>query len=218
MLTETLGRFFTPEALKAIIAANVWQDGPATLLGHEYVHFGSGQFKEALGYINDQHALISTADAPHRMWTAFGRLTHGAHDFYAHTNYVDLWLQKHGGLQNTQPHEINGLDPELLNSPDLRSAYFYWWRDLIYYVPGLGGFARKYLVFEGSHEAMHLDDPSRGPRFYYAIEAAKQRTLMEYQRAARALTSEKLMMFLGQPSREWQEERGVMLGQRGVNG
>ncbi len=211
MLTETLGRIFEPNALREIIRANVWQDGPATLLGHEYIHFGSCQFKEALAYIDDQHALIGQADTPGRMRAAFGRLTHGAHDFYAHSNYVDLWLQKNGGLKNTCPEDINGLDPELLQSPDLRSAFFYWWRDTIYYIPGLGGFARKYLLFAESHEAMHLDDPSRGPRFYYAIEAAKQRTVAEYQRAVRALTTEQRMLFHGHPAPARREERALVI-------
>lgn len=211
MLTEILGHYFSPGALKEVIWANIWQDGPATLLGHEHIHFGSNRFKEALDYINDQHAIIGSTEEPKRMRAAFGRLTHGAHDFYAHSNYVDLWLRKHGGLANTQPQDIDGLDKELLTSPELRSAFFYWWRDTIYYVPGLGSFARKYLLFEGSHEAMHLDDPSRGPRFYYAIEAAKQRTLVEYQRAARALTSEQLAAFQGQRLEATGSERALAI-------
>lgn len=197
MLKNTLGHFFTPEALREVTAANLGQDGLGTLLGHDYIHFDACKFKESLAYIDDQHGLIANNQNPHQMRAAFGRLTHGAQDFYAHSNYVDLWLRKHGGLERTHPEQIDGLDPELLSSPELKSGYFYWWRDLIYYIPGISGFARKYLVFADSHEQMHLDDPSRGPRFAYAIEAAQQRTLMEYQRAVRALTPERLAEFQG---------------------
>lgn len=218
MLRQTLGRIFTPGALQAVIAANLGQDGLGTLLGHDYIHFDACKFKESLAYIDSQHALIAASNRPSQMRAAFGRLTHGAQDFYAHSNYVDLWLSKNGGLAATRPEQINGLDPELLNSPELKSGYFYWWRDLIYYIPGLSGFARKYLVFADSHEQMHLDDPTRGPRFAYAIEAAQQRTMAEYQRAARALTAERLALLVGRPVREWLEERRVVLGGRSMNG
>lgn len=197
MLQDTLGRIFSRTALVELIAANVGQDSLGNLIGHDAYHFDFSKFKEGLAYIENQHAIIQDDADPHMMRAAFGRLSHGAQDFYAHSNYVDLWLEKHGGLARNRPEDIDGLDPELLNSPRLRSGEFYLWRDFIYYVPFLGQFAQRYLVFAGSHEAMHLDEPGRGPRFAYAIEAAKQRTTAEYQRAARALSPERLTLFLG---------------------
>jgi hypothetical protein len=199
MLAETFGQFFAPAALTEIIAANLWQDSPFTLLGHPHIHFDNSQFASALDYIEQQHTLVIRSSNPHDMRAAFGRLTHGAQDFYAHSNYVDLWLAANGGLAATIPADIDGLDPAILNHPDLRSGTFYWWRDLIYYVPGLSGFARKYLLFAGSHEQMNLDDESRGPKFAYALCAAKQRTLAEYRRAVHTLTPERAALFHGQP-------------------
>jgi hypothetical protein len=197
MLTDTLGELFTPKALQEIITANVWQDAPWKLIGHAHIHFDACQFKSALAYIDSQQAIAKASKYPGRMRAAFGRLTHGAQDFYAHSNYVDLWLEKHGGLKNTVPADINGHDSELFTSPELRSGFFYLWRDVIYYLPGIKEFAKQYLVFANSHEAMHLDDPSRGPKFFYAIEAAKQRTLMEYRKLVQALSPEQVVAFHG---------------------
>lgn len=201
ILQDTLSHFFNSAALHEVIAANLWQDSPFTLIGHPHIHFDDSQFAAALGYIDRQHDVIACADHPREIRAAFGRLTHGAQDFYSHSNYVDLWLAANGGLASTCPDDINALDPAILHHPDLRSGNFYWWRDSIYYLPGLSGFARKYLVFEGSHEAMHLDDESRGPKFVYALAAAKQRTLAEYHRALRALGPERAALFRGQPQR-----------------
>ena len=128
---------------------------------------------------------------------AFGRLTHAVQDFYSHSNYVDLWLGANGGLANSRPEDINGLDPALLNHPALTSGYFYLWRDIIYYLPVIDRFAKKHLVFPGSHEAMNLDEPDTGPKFPYSLVAAKQRTLAEYQRAVQALSPEQAARFYG---------------------
>ena len=47
--------------------------------------------------------------------------------------------------------------------------------------------ARRIPPRPESHQAMNLDSPERGPRFDYAMEAAVQRTLYEYTRAADAI-------------------------------
>jgi hypothetical protein len=186
LLAECLGSFFSPRALQQIVAANLGQDSKLNQL-KPHIHFDNCQFAEGLAYIDRQHDLIAHADAPQAMWAAFGRLTHAAQDFYSHSNYVDLWLKAHGGLAATRPQDIDGLDPDLLNPSGLRSGYFYLWRDFIYYLPLFKQFARRHLVFAGSHEAMNLDEPAAGPQFAYAWVAARQRTLAEYHRALAAL-------------------------------
>lgn len=196
VLTEALGQCFSPGALQEIVAANLGQDSPFNLL-RSVIHFDNSLITEGLAYIEEQHSLIVHAGDPHVMRAAFGRLSHTAQDFYSHSNYVDLWLKANGGLEKTRREDINGLDLAILNHPDLRTAYFYIWRDFIYYVPLLRRFTRKYFVFPNSHEAMHLDDPSRGPKFPYAIAAAKQRTLAEYERVIRALGPERTVRFHG---------------------
>jgi hypothetical protein len=181
LLAETLGAFFSPRAMRSIVAANLGQDAKINQL-RPYLHFDNCQFAEGLAYIDGQHRLIALAQDPAGMWAAFGRLTHTAQDFYSHSNYVDLWLKSNGGLGQTRPDDIDGLDPALLNHPELRSGYFYLWRDFIYYLPLFKGFAKKRLVFPDSHEAMNLDEPAAGPRFAYSWVAARQRTLAEYRR------------------------------------
>lgn len=198
MLTETLAKQFTPVALREIIHANVWQDSPFTLIDHPYIHADESRFAEAQAYIEEQHVLLAKATDPRAMRAAFGRLTHGAQDFYAHSNYVTLWLETHR-QPNLKPQDIDSADPEILAHPHLRSGNFYWWRDVIFYIPIFKNFAKKYLVFANSHEELHLDDPSRGYKFFFAIEAAKQRTLAEYRRVTQTLTSTQLALFQGQP-------------------
>ncbi len=198
VLTQTLGPLLSARALKAIISANLGQDSWRYQINTPHIHCDNCAFAESLAYIERQHALIAAASEAPAMWTAFGRLSHVAQDFYSHSNYVDLWLDAHGGLAHTRPEGINGLDPGLLASPALRSGYFVLWRDLIHYIPLLNGFAKKRLVAPASHEAMNLDDPGRGPRFGYSIVAAKQRTVAEYRRAIDSLAPWRVNLFQGQ--------------------
>ena len=195
LLAETLAAYFSPLALEHITRANVAQDDLLNQLRPE-LHFDNCRFAEALAYIEAQHRCLAQATDSALRWAAFGRLTHTAQDFYAHSNYVDLWLNARGSP--ARPDNIDGLDPQLLTHPDLRSGYFHLWRDFIYYLPGLKRFAKKYLVFKASHEALNLDDESRSPKFAYAMAAARQRTLAEYQRALHALNPEQIAQFHGQ--------------------
>ena len=184
-----------------------------------FAHFDNCDFASSLRYIEEQHTLIAETDDPHAMRRALGRLTHTAQDFYAHSNYVDLWLNQHGGLGRTRPGDINGLDPDLHHSPQLRSGWFFWWRDIIYYLPLLRNFAKKYLVFADSHEAMNLDAPRSGPKFWYAIVAAKQRTVAEYHRVVQTLGPERAALFRG----SYEQNRAALqhsrrVGQRSLPG
>lgn len=197
VLTETIGAHFSAEALQQVIHANHEQDSLFNLLTKPHIHFDNCLFAEASAYVEEQHALIGHGDNPLIMRAAFGRLSHTVQDFYSHSNYVNLWLNERGGLEHTRPDDMDGLDPALLASPALRSGYFHFWRDSIYYLPLAKGWAKKHLLFSDSHEAMHLDDPSRGPKFPYSIVAAKQRTLAEYQRAVNALDAERATPFHG---------------------
>lgn len=183
--TSALREHFSPEALKAIIAANLKVDNLAGLLGKPWAHFDNNLIREGHAYIERMRAAAAEAAANgegQRAWTAFGRLTHAAQDFYSHTNYVDRWLEKHGGLAATRPEQISGLEPDLLDEAALKSGDFRLIPDVVYYLPGLAPIARRWFVRAGSHEAMHLDSPERGPRFHFSLVAARQRTLHEYER------------------------------------
>lgn len=201
LLTESVGASFSPLALEQIIAGNLGQDALRYLLGtHPHYHFDNNKITKALAYIEDEHTLIRSLAAPQAnpradkvvdigaaQRAAFGRLTHTIHDFYAHSNYVDLWLAKHGGLAHSHANEIDGLDASLHNSPNLYTCSFWLLFDTFYLLPGVGSRLRKLYLRPNSHEAMNLDNPRQGPKFAYAMVAAKQRTIYEYDRAIAGL-------------------------------
>jgi hypothetical protein len=207
LLTETLGSHFSLPALQEIIAANLGQDALRYQLGaYPHYHFdgnadgnaGDNAIARGQAYVDEEQALIgklaatptATSAVAAEQRAALGRLTHAAHDFYAHSNYVDLWLDAHGGLGGSTPQAIAALEPSLLNHPDLHSGSFLLWFDTLYYIPGLRPLLRKIYLRPKSHEVMNLDTPGQGPKFYYAMAAAKERTHHEYQRAAAAIRAQ----------------------------
>ena len=196
LLTETLRSYFSSKGLEQIIAANLGQDSLRYQLGaYPQYHFDNNQIARSLAYVEEEHAQIGklasdpAGNHAQRQRAAFGRLTHTVHDFYAHSNYVDLWLEANGGLANTSADDIKGLDPTLLNHPQLYTGSFLLWFDTLYYLPGLRPILRSIYLRPNSHEAMNLDNPGQGPKFAYAMVAAKQRTLYEYQHAVETLQS-----------------------------
>ena len=193
LLTETLAPYFSPHGLGEIIAANLGQDALRYQLGaYPEYHFDNNQLARSWAYVEAEHAhigaLVGQGDAAAQR-AAFGRLTHSVHDFYAHSNYVDLWLAAHGGLANTTPEQIDGILPHLLHHPDLVTGSFLLWFDTLYYLPGVRHLLRSLYLRPGSHEAMNLDSPGQGPKFAYAMVAAQQRTRYEYERAIATLTA-----------------------------
>jgi hypothetical protein len=193
LLTEAVGSYFSPHALEEVIAANLGQDALRYQLGaYPHFHFDNSEIARSLAYVDEEHARIGApqvmgSDNPGALAqaqrAAFGRLTHTVHDFYAHSNYVDLWLAKHGGLTATRADEIDGLDAALLDHAELVSGSFLLWFDPLYYLPGMRPLLRKLYLRPRSHEAMNLDSPAQGPKFAYAMVAAHQRTRFEFARA-----------------------------------
>jgi len=186
-----LSDHFSPDALEEIIAANLAQDALQNQLGSkDHFHFDNNKISESLAYIEELHGQIAglAAQSGHgsRQRAALGRLCHTVQDFYAHSNYVDLWLANQG--HPVPPADaIDALIPELLNHPDLRTGTYMILRDIIYYIPLIGSLVRSFHVPPGSHEAMNLDSPDRGWKFSYAMAAALQRTQHEYQYAVQAV-------------------------------
>ncbi len=186
---QILGNVFDTRALRQIIAANVWQDSLQGLFGADpHRHFCDPHLARSWAYVEEEHArivdLVGQPDAGTRQRAAFGRLLHTVQDFYAHTNYVDLWLARMGWSR-----DIDGLDAELVVSPELRVGEWVFWRDSLYYIPLVGSLLRRVWLPAGSHEAMNLDSPAQGPRFALALEAARQRTLVEYRRVVAAIAA-----------------------------
>jgi hypothetical protein len=193
---------FSLRALEIIIAANRGQDALKSQIGHDEFHFDNNAFNKSRAYIENQRAVVNPAlargDAV-SAWKAFGRLTHSAQDFYAHSNYIDLWLAiQPDGIVPTAL-EVDALDPDLLLSPALRSGKLYYPFEALTFV----GRLKKYVVPllpHDSHAWMNLDSAERGPLFEYAFLAAVKRTQYEYDLVIRGLASDSMTLFQDIPS------------------
>jgi hypothetical protein len=189
---RSLGPYFTPATLQEIVGANIGQDSLLSLFGVEpHRHVCDCTLTQSLAYVEDEHARIAelsqTPGGEREQRAAFGRLLHTVQDFYAHTNYIALWLAETGGAERIDTATINGLDPQILAHPALRIAQWVAWRDPFYYLPVVGNVMRRFWLPEASHEAIHLDSPDRGSLFPLALAVACQHTLVEYWRAVKAI-------------------------------
>ena len=128
--TQALSGLFSPQALEVIITANLGQDHWLRgQIGHPEYHFDQNAFLESWNYIEQNRLLILPALQANDACSAqqaFGRLTHTAQDFYAHSNYVTRWLERFPKGQWPPEAEIDPLDAELLEGPELRSGKIYW--------------------------------------------------------------------------------------------
>jgi hypothetical protein len=190
MLARALSGRVSPRALAVIVEASLGQDGWRGMFGHPEYHFDDNAIPQGLAYIEACRAAAARADSPAEAWEALGRLTHAAQDFYAHSNYVTLWKERLDGQPLPAPEAIDGLDPDLLRHPRLRTARVYLPLDVLYFVPGLGPLVKLFLPRD-SHAWMNLDHPRTGPLFPYAIEAAVQRTVFEFERTLAAIGEER---------------------------
>jgi hypothetical protein len=198
---KALNERFSPRALEAILAANLKQDDLLTgQIGHNEYHYDNNAIAESDRYLEEQRALALSAlqndDLP-AAWSAFGRLVHTAQDFYAHSNYVDLWLSRfhRDGQTPLPPSEIAPLMDELVRSPELRSGKLYYPWEVLAFVPGIRNFVIPFLPVD-SHAHMQLDSPARGERFAYAFEAAVKRTRYEFDKMAAGLPSGQEALFM----------------------
>jgi hypothetical protein len=181
---ETLGDKLSPQALEFIVEANLGQDGLFTgLVGHPEFHFDESMFEEAWAYVESQRQIVLTTlregGPPEEAWRAFGRLLHAVQDFYAHSNYVRLWASRYPEMSLPSVKEFSGLDQELVNSSELYSDHMYYPLEAITIFPSMRPLARR-LLPDDSHANMNLDTPAMGPLFYYAMEGARQRSLLEF--------------------------------------
>jgi hypothetical protein len=189
ILERALGGRISPRALEAIYRANIGQDGLRGLFTHPEYHFDENAIAESLAYIEESRAIAARAETPTEAWAAFGRLSHAVQDFYAHSNYVRLWEERLDG-QHPPSDAIDGLDPSLLKHPRLMTCRVYWPLEALYFIPGLGPLVKPWFP-KDSHAQMNLDNPRTGPLFPYAMEAAVQRTLAEFERTLAAMGEER---------------------------
>lgn len=190
MTSEALGELFSPAALKIIIQANLNQDKlPYLLGGYPHYHFDDSAFERTYTYLNHQRAIVLaslTQTNPTPAWEAFGHITHALQDFYAHTNYIHLWLKKHPTETPPDPAGVDPLIPDLLNHPQLISARNAIFLEILKIIPLIG--RRLLPLFPPHvHARMNLDQPSSGPLFPYAFHAARKRTSLEFEALAETI-------------------------------
>lgn len=199
IIRQALGASFSPRSLDAIIAANIGQDGLRGQFGHDEYHFDNNAFAKSHAYLDEQRSLTLSAlrsgDAASAL-SAFGRLTHTAQDFYAHTNYVSLWLTRQRDSTPPPAPEIDPVAADLLANPDLHSGKLYYPQEALYFIPALRGFALSILPRD-SHAHMNLDSAERGPHFEHAFQAALKRTRLEFEQIVAALLPEQRKLFFG---------------------
>jgi len=133
---QALGEYFSPRAMSAITYANIHQDGLRGQFGHDEYHFDNNAFEKTYAYIEKQRALTLSAlgqRKPVAAWSAFGRMIHTVQDFYAHSNYVALWLALFDGQAQPASSKIDPVDLTLIHSPDLRCGKTYYPFELLYY-------------------------------------------------------------------------------------
>jgi hypothetical protein len=196
MTREALGANFSPRALEVIVAANRKQDALSGQIGHDEYHFDNNAIDAGHRYINEQRGfVIASLLSPGVLsaWIAFGRLIHAAQDFYAHTNYIALWLDQHPAPPPA-PLEIDPVQKSLIQSPSLHSGKLYLPMDALYFVPFLRKISLALLPHD-SHGKMNLDSPRQGALFAYARAAAVKRAQYEFEILEKILTPEMFAKF-----------------------
>jgi hypothetical protein len=122
-------------------------------------------------------------------------LLHTAQDFYAHSNYIDLWLscQPDGVLPT--PAEVDPIDEDLIHTRGLRSGKVYLLLEVLYLIRPFRSMALR-LLPRDSHAWMNLDSPEQGPNFKYAFHAALKRTKIEFNKTVPNLSQDLLKSFI----------------------
>jgi hypothetical protein len=194
---QALREYFSPSALAAVISANLGLDALQGQIGHDEYHFDANAFAASRSFIEQNRALIRPAlergDAAAAR-QAFGRLTHTAQDFYAHSNYIPLWLARFPADGWPPPEAVDAFDGNLLDGPALRSGKLYYPLEALSFVPFLKKIILP-LLPRDSHAWMNLDGPEQGPKFAYALAAAVKRTRYEYERTTAGMPAALLALF-----------------------
>lgn len=196
---KALEKIFDPKVLEIVIQANQKQDAIKGQIGHSDYHFDNNQLLESQAYLQKQRDAVILAIRQEKLklaWVAFGKLLHTAQDFYAHTNYVDLWLNQFDGKTWSSVDTIDPLDNRILSNPDLRSGKLYYPLELLSFLPLIKKLVIP-LLPRDSHAWMNLDSPASGEKFAYAFSAATKRTMVENTILKGSLSLEDYDRFIG---------------------
>jgi hypothetical protein len=198
IMLNSLGDRFSPRAMSAITYANIHQDRLSGQFGHDEFHFDNNAFEKTYAYIEEQRALtISSLQKNEALsaWAAFGRMTHTQQDFYAHSNYITLWLDRFAGQTPPPSSEVDPVDLTLIQHPNLRSGKVYYPFELLYFIRKTRAFSLRWLP-KDSHAWMNLDTPEQGFKFDYAMQAAIKRTVIEFEKTTAGFSQEMCKLFL----------------------
>ncbi len=197
ILQQALEKEISPRTLAIISKANAKQDYLHGQIGHDEYHFDNNAFKESYAYIAKSRAEIFSAlknGIVEDAWSAFGRLSHTAQDFYAHSNYIKLWLAQFDENSLPLAAEVIHNDENILQSPELRSGKLYYPLELFSYIPPL----KKYIMSrlpKDSHAWMNLDSPAQGMMFAYTLAASIKLTQEEWGKVLEKLSEEERRVF-----------------------
>jgi hypothetical protein len=132
-------------------------------------------------------------------------MTHTLQDFYAHSNYITLWLARfdysprsgaeRDGQTPPASSEIDPIDLTLIHSPDLCSGKVYYPLEFLYFIRKTRAFSLRWLPRD-SHAWMNLDSPEQSFKFDYAMQAAIKRTVIEYEKMTFDFSEEMCKLFL----------------------
>jgi hypothetical protein len=188
--TQALSAHFSLDALETVIHANLGQDFLLYQFGHDHFHYDSNTFTAGDAYIAELgRSVVNSLQRGEAVAAraSFGKLTHAAQDFYAHSNYVALWRDAH---PESAPDGIDPLLISLLRDSRLHSGRIYYPLEIFAFIPPLKRYVLP-LLPRDSHAWMNIDDPSR-PNFDYAYSAAVKRTVIEFERICPQLSQEQI--------------------------
>ena len=192
---SALSGTFSVLAIEQICLANVGQDALIYQFGHDHFHVDSNSFKAAENYRIAQQAkvvaMVQAGDLNHA-WIHFGKLTHTVQDLYSHSNYVELYLEKHPGCL---PEEINPLDEDIFNSTKLISGRLYYPFEVITFFRNVPNWIVEMFPAD-SHAKMNKDYPGRRG-FEHARQAAIFRTWHEFIEISKILSENETALFSG---------------------
>lgn len=195
---QALDQQISPAALKIIVAANCGQDALHYQIGYDHFHYDNNAFQAGDAYLEEMRQLIASSLASGQVlsaWRAFGQMLHAAQDFYAHSNYVTLWCERH---PDAAPDQIPPLLADVITDPRLCSGRLYYPLEVLSFLPVLLPLVLPFLPRD-SHAWMNKDDPSR-PGFDFAYTAAVKRTALEFQSLRQRLSPAQFVLFTNQSS------------------
>jgi len=182
MTEAAIGQYLVTSDLDVVIRANLDQDSLRNIF-NPIVHFDDSRLVESQQYIAAQRRLavdrLLAGDRAAAL-CALGRLLHTRQDFYAHSNWAALWVERQGGLEAAIPEEIEiCLDPTAEAGIMSGRASFFWY--FACRLPLIGKWLERSVAPRDSHEVMNLDYPGRGPLFAFALQAATRHSRQEME-------------------------------------